>query len=285
MQAVTLGFDPEVWVVQQGAIVPSCGLIGGGKKNALPVKGSKWGLAVLEDNVTLEINASPIQYTPDLDIQEILVGITSELRAFLRDKDLAFTYGSSYNFTDEQLASEQAQVMGCDPDFLAYQHGASRAALSPEIIGNWRFTAGHVHIGYDVAQSGIPPQYMVMMVEALTYLRWLPTDLQNQRRRYYGIAGLFRPTAYGVEWRTPSHFWMSYGAFLNDVGAVAQAVIKDVAKTQRVYAFLDKALATNVGGKNLSGWEVVQDIINAERTRAIPYDALNKAAKMLGAEQ
>lgn len=265
---VKIGSDPEVFITKDGKIVPSVGLVGGRKKFPRKIKGSKVGLGVLEDNVTVELNPRAYAFSSRLDCNQLAYNMGKELADLLAGAGLGYTLGHTHLFNAVELASPQAQEMGCDPDFLAHDDGAFRAALSPKLLGNYRFAAGHIHIGYD--SSIIPACPMIQLIEALAYLPLLHKDQQgygqNGRRSYYGIAGLFRTTSYGVEWRTPSNFWMKDGKLLEEVGKVATALVRQPTVAASVYKEIERSLAT----AGMHGWKVVASFINHEQVDNAP---------------
>jgi hypothetical protein len=259
-----IGSDPEVFVTKNGMIVPSVGLVGGRKKSPKRIAGSKIGLGVLEDNVTVELNPRAYAFTARLDCGKLVETMNKELASFLKELGLGYQLGSGHTFTAADLATPQAQEMGCDPDYLAHQDGAYRPALHPLDVGNNRYAAGHIHVGYDA--SIIPRAPMVQLIEALAYMPLLHLDKQMGkgsccRRIFYGRAGLYRPTAYGVEWRTPSNFWLDGKApLLEEVGKVATALLKKPDVAASVYRDIESGLA--VPGR--TGWQLIEQIITCE---------------------
>lgn len=237
---VTIGHDAEGFLRQGNEWLPSIGLIGGTKDSPLAVEGSKTGLKVQEDNVTVEINNSPIIVTKTFvnDWYTMVETSKAELEAYVQkriNKGTSVRWRADAEFTAAQLSSPKAREFGCDPDFFAHRYGSPREAINPEVLQGYRFAGGHVHIGYDKLATGINDFAMVQLVEAYCYFPYCNADTQGVRHQYYGLAGLYRPKEYGVEYRTPSNFWMRDPDFVTKVGLFAAALCADPGQAKTLY--------------------------------------------------
>lgn len=253
---VTIGHDAEVFVAQRTGknralqIVPSCGLVGGTKKAPLTIPNSRFGTTYQEDNVTVEFGTAPIP-AKSRNVSQTFYESYNELGAFLKGKGLAMVPAPFHTFDEEVLkARPETMIFGCDPDFLAYSRGEMRTPPDPVQLGPNRCAAGHIHIGYDVKESGIPPRIMVMLLELTAYIPYLRYDKQGIRRKFYGIAGLHRPKPYGVEWRTPSNFWLNEFSFVDAVAATADMIVNRPLTVRRIFKSVN--------------WEVIQNAIATE---------------------
>lgn len=264
MQRVMIGHDAEVFITdQEGRYIPSCGLFGGTKRNPKVYEGSQFGVKYQEDCVTVEFNQDPVPAYPihgDCpNPSSVFNAGLAELHDLIERKGYWLAkFTDSAKFTPEQLAIEGASTFGCDPDFCAYENpDVARPAPDPKELGDMRCAAGHLHIGYSQEESGIPPFAMVRMLEALVYVRWLEADPQPVRRKFYGLAGLFRPKKYGVEWRTPSNFWLMAGyngRFVNEVGRCAHNLASRPDQARAIFQKFD--------------WNAVRRAINSEKASA-----------------
>ena len=120
------------------------------------------------------------------------------------------------------MADPEARRFGCMPDFNAY----TRTTSTGEIDATkhpYRYAGGHIHIGisskylnkdsyeYQMAKT---EEGHIEIIKLLDLLVGIPSVLLDngesavRRRSKYGKAGCFRPTPYGVEYRTPSCFWI-----------------------------------------------------------------------------
>lgn len=211
----TLGADPEMFVrsAARKVRIPICGLVGGTKTKPIRFPGLPATFMYQEDNVAFEVNVPPSSdsRTFATNVQHVLDAGTKLLAPKGLTVDLTL---SAHRFSDEELSHPLAQTIGCTPDKCAYSpEGDDPVVREPfEIkdLGNWRFTGGHIHFGYD--KTLLPEHVMVRLIDAFVYLPFLPKDTQRARRSKYGLAGLYRSKPYGLEYRTPSNFWLQdYG--------------------------------------------------------------------------
>lgn len=213
----TLGADPEMLVRDKltKLIVPVCGKIGGTKDK--PVTFIKTdgqplqGYMYQEDNVSFEVNIPPAQSASTF-IRSIEKVLHYSEKKLVEAGLYADTRNAAHRFAADQLLSDQAKTIGCDPDMCAYG-GADDAPMAREPfdikdLGTWRYAGGHVHFGYD-PDLGVPHHVIVRLIDACVYLPILHKDKQKARRPKYGLAGLYRPKPYGVEYRSMSNFWLS----------------------------------------------------------------------------
>lgn len=208
---ITIGADPEFFIKdrQTGTPTPICGLLGGTKGAAIPV--GNYGLQ--EDNVMAEYNIPPCS-----DVLRFARHITSG-RAALMDYLNARNVGQfeadlspARLFPHMLLEHPQAKQFGCSPDFDAYTLGQPNRRVDPQELTNprgaWRFSGGHVHIGYKEDVRAEMPEYVVaQFADVFLGLRSVAWDKQGERRKFYGTAGRYRPTPYGIEYRTMSNIW------------------------------------------------------------------------------
>jgi hypothetical protein len=67
---------------------------------------------------------------------------------------------------------------------------------------------GHIHIGYDKSDDNTN----IELIKYLDLFLGVPAiimDNDDRRKEIYGTAGRFRPTSFGLEYRTLSNFWVS----------------------------------------------------------------------------
>ena len=120
------------------------------------------------------------------------------------------------------MADPEARRFGCMPDFNAY----TRTANTGEIDATrhpYRYAGGHIHLGISSSYAGTDSyEYKIAkteeghieIIKLLDLIVGIPSILLEnsiaaiRRRSKYGKAGCFRPTPYGIEYRTPSCFWI-----------------------------------------------------------------------------
>lgn len=215
----SLGADPEFFLEARekatGEWQPQivCGLLGGTKDTPLPLGIGK-GFAVQEDNVMAEYNVPPSSRGDDLrrDVQRGLHAVLAKVRGMRASPKHAIDFP-----VEELLLHPGAMMFGCSPDFDAYNNGAAAPPINPETLVyttggkqyGRRFAGGHVHLGYE-RHNEIPGWVAARLCDAFLGLRSvLDGDRQlGGRRELYGQPGRFRPTPYGIEYRTLSNYWV-----------------------------------------------------------------------------
>lgn len=244
MELLAVGCDPEVFAVDlRGRPVPLCGLVGGTKKDPIPVKGG----TIQEDNVMAEIGITPAKTK-----EEFITNINDVMEVLHHKFDhysIRMQIQESMTFNRRALLKKQARTVGCDPDMNAYTEDWN------EIVGlheTDRYGAGHLHMSWENPSM----VQRINLVKFLDLYIGLPQVLLTQpsgRRFSYGRAGNFRPKEYGVEYRTPSNFWLKddtlkgwayeqvqraaaiasefYGMVVSDVFAVRAAINEHDANT------------------------------------------------------
>lgn len=209
---ITLGTDFEVFLFDKkfNTPIPACGLLGGTKKNPRQIPGAPRGYMMQEDNIMAELNTPPKRSVDTFLLSVHKVGILFE--QFLA-ASYPYLYYKPLPYIDiprEILNLEGAQMVGCDPDYSAYEGGTKRPSFGFEDLGDSRYAGGHIWIG--VPKCDVPTEVFVLLLDAFFTLPLLGRDLQGKRRALYGKAGLFRQretnTQRLIEYRTPSNFWV-----------------------------------------------------------------------------
>jgi hypothetical protein len=119
-------------------------------------------------------------------------------------------------FAPSQLAHEQAQRFGCDPDFCVWTRETNRADPASEAARQMRTAGAHIHVSFTYADRTPEVLEMEPLVKSLD-LAMLPFVIMDRdafRRQLYGKAGAFRPKKYtdkirGIEYRVLSNYWIS----------------------------------------------------------------------------
>lgn len=198
IENVTIGSDPELFLIDSsGNAVSSEGLIGGDKES--PRQLSDKGHAVQEDNVMVEFNIPPV-IDEDSFVRELDFCLSEIDKLTEYDLDIV----SSKEFSKEQLSTPQAEMFGCSPDFTVWNGSMNDTPTPPEFL---RFAGGHIHVGFDEPDIRTCDE----LVKALDLFLGVPAvimDDDTRRKEFYGSAGRFRDTSYGVEYRTLSNFWL-----------------------------------------------------------------------------
>lgn len=240
MLSITAGCDPEVAIFKGSQIISACDMVPGTKNNPFPVEGSLVGLMLQEDNVSLEFNIKACAArTFSTNIQYALKELTPQVEKYF-GKGAHWVTGDAFEYDPRVLTHPKAMAFGCDPDFLAHERGAPRMPVSPAKAGRMRYFAGHIHVGYDtslITEAMLPKWALVQGMEWGGYLHNVVNgrDPQPGRRKMYGLPGLFRPKPYGVEYRTPSNFWLNQTAYAEYVINAARSVLERPKSFRRFY--------------------------------------------------
>ena len=275
---VTVGSDPEVFLSDaEGNPISAAGLIGASKGkpmklspvplNDMRLNRSVTGRAfvetvldmtgflyaqdklekrqiggVIEDNVMLELNPAPATTSYEFLLNHMQV-MESIQATILDPRKLRFAEKlSSFNMPASQLHHKNAREFGCMPDNCVYL-GGQRPPADAAQFGNMRVAGGHVHIGYDMKNSQLAPEDVTVLCDILMGLWSVGEDADTFRRTNYGQAGCFRVTAYGIEYRTLSNFWlwrMSHTVHIAEMGLLVGSLASgQLADAGRVMDFIN----------------------------------------------
>lgn len=204
-ERILVGCDPEIFVTRNGSLVSAHGLIPGTKKKPHPVlKG-----AVQIDGMALEFNIDPATCLDEFCTNVRVVSET--LKAMVPDHE--FLLSPAVQFSEEEFmkAPEEAKMLGCDPDFDAWEMCEN---YPPNAQEKMRTASGHVHVGWTKDMDVRNPEHFfdaAVVARQLDLYLGCPSvlwDSDNRRRSLYGKAGAFRPKPYGSEYRVLSNSWL-----------------------------------------------------------------------------
>lgn len=220
MRHITLGSDPELFLVQGTKFVSSIGLIGGSKEFPRSIRED--GCAVQEDNVAVEFNIPPSD-----TVERFIEGIKFNLDylvAHAKTMGMDIAIVPSAVFSDDELSSPAAQQFGCEPDYNAWtkQINPRPKASNP----NLRSAGGHVHFGSK--ELGLDPWKVGRAADLFLGVPSLEFDADTGRRELYGKAGAVRIKPYGVEYRTLSNFWIKSEDLMRWVWGQAEKAVEFV---------------------------------------------------------
>jgi hypothetical protein len=261
-----LGADPELFVqTSEGQIVPVCGKIGGTKEQPLIInhlidaqygpEGPRRGrgevdregnYAVQEDNVMLEFNIPA--YSDGAYFQEAITKILTVLEnSVLIQQGIRAKYEVMHTFKPEDMAPfPQAFTIGCMPDMNAYAENGvfERQPFNATHFGNHRFCGGHLHVQYN--HNNVPRHIFAQFMDLVAELPFLRYDKQKMRRMFYGQPGLYREKPYGIEYRTPSNYWLTksfrdkwLGQMVENILTLAKTANSDPEQLKRIYGRID----------------------------------------------
>lgn len=234
MKLLSVGADPELFVMRGGTIIPVIGLLGGTKKRPRKVTGG----AVQEDNVLAEFNINPAT-TADEFVTNLNI-VMGQLDQHLAKYGAATHIKASHDFSMDALesAGEKAFMFGCDPDYNAWTLSRNVAPFSGDTL---RTAGGHVHLGLDKWERDDLPE-VIKRMDLFLGVPSLLMDDDDRRRSMYGAAGSFRPKPYGVEYRSLSNFWLRSENHMRWVFDMAhRAVEEDVVVPSLVQEVINSA--------------------------------------------
>jgi hypothetical protein len=216
---IAVGSDLEVFLFSNELkkIVPCVGILDGTKDKPWTPPGFQTGFAIQEDNVMVEYNIPPANSGP-LFVQYIQEGkhmVLQELSKRYGAQYSLYTRKSDHKFQARDLQSDQAKLIGCEPDFDAYEGGKMR--YDPPKPGLHRACGGHIHLGGDFK---CPDFVAALFAELMIGVRGgVHSTPDGERAKWYGKPGIYRPKPYGIEYRTPHNGWAMSSTMLERVGA------------------------------------------------------------------
>lgn len=248
MRKFTIGSDPEIFLQSKGkAFVSAIGKIGGTKENPRPLELP--GFFVQEDNVALEFNIPPATNATEF-VKSLNLAFTQITEII--PKGLTISKKASGYFSKEQLADPQAMAFGCSPDYNAWLMSENPRPVPPH--PQFRCCGGHVHVGIDIDDDEKPE--FIKCMDLFLGVKSVLLDPDVERRSFYGKAGCFRFTPYGVEYRTLSNFWV--------FGAPSRSWVFH--QTQRAINFYDEG--NNIPAKSDLGLRIQEAINTSNKTLA-----------------
>ena len=206
------GADPEVFVRDRETkkFVSAHGMIKGTKYEPTKVKNG----AIQVDGMALEFNVNPSRLMGDkffFRTQSIL-----NLLSSLIPSKYEVVVAPVARFDQEYIEKQPdvAKRLGCEPDYNAW---TGKMNQPPQASAPFRTAAGHIHIGWwtrpirDQERAYIMAAEAAKQMDCTVGLASVILDRSpdsRMRRTLYGKAGAFRPKPYGMEYRTPSNFWI-----------------------------------------------------------------------------
>lgn len=231
---ILIGADPEVFMRKDGKFISAHGAVKGDKKN--PFKVDKGAVQV--DGMALEFNIDPASSADEFvdNITSVMATLQSLVPGFELVADPVARFGLEYI----QAQPEEAQELGCEPDFNAWNDGEPNP--KPDGEKDFRTGAGHVHIGWTKDMDINDPHHReacIMLTKQLDYYLGLGSllyDDDSERRTMYGAAGAFRVKSYGVEYRVLSNAWLKSPSLMRWVFETTQKAVADLFEGKAAYA-------------------------------------------------
>ena len=217
---LTLGCDPEFALADMaGNLVSSIGIVGGSKKYPRTI--NDFG-AVQEDNVLAEINIKPAQ--DKTSWVNNIKAVMEDFRKELSSKGLQLLIQDVMTYPKDILEQPGADEFGCEPDINAWLNQVNR--LNPRHMArhNIRVAGGHIHVGSAIAT--VYPAITAQALDVFYTMYMLKTEDSSRRRWGYGRAGSYREKSYGIEYRTPSNFWLKSDKLIEQTYDIVESTNK-----------------------------------------------------------
>jgi len=214
-----VGADPELFFkYSNGSFASVIGRLGGSKEKPMSI-GS--GCAVQEDNVAAEFNIPPAT-SADKFVESINYNL-QYLQARAKEMKLKLAIVPSAEFSPKELANPAARVFGCEPDYNAWALEVNEKPRSKNKM--LRSAGGHIHLATED-----DPIQTIRAMDLFIGAQLVAVDKDKKRRELYGKAGAFRQKDYGVEYRTPSNYWITKESLMRWVFDQCNAVKEWVSK-------------------------------------------------------
>ncbi len=251
LKPLTIGCDPELFLRHKGTmkLVSAHGLIPGTKY--APHKIRSGTLQV--DGMAAEIGIDPAETSNTFT--DRVIDVVNQLRETLPDYDLVFDPIAKFDNDVWEATPPEAKMLGCEPDYDAYTGAVNP---QPQRLSTMCTAAGHLHLGWtegmteDVEGFDQHVEACRMIIKQLDYFVGVPglyCDSDTERRKLYGKAGAMRVKPYGVEYRTPSNFWL-----------------KDYRTMEWIHKAAKNAFGCLMNGQDVAGQlgNMARDIINSD---------------------
>jgi len=230
---VTFGGDPEFFIADENGNVMASDKFFPGKEKPINLKGIECYDGKEEGCDSLKLFFDGIQAEMNIGIQRCREYIADNVRrCFAKAAKIIETKNKNYKIlikpsvevSKEVIinADPEARRFGCLPDFNAYTCTTNTNEIDAT-NHPYRYAGGHIHLGvsspYLAKSSGEwvmakTEEGHLRIIKLLDLIVGIPCVLLDNskeamvRRSEYGKAGCFRPTPYGIEYRTPSCWWI-----------------------------------------------------------------------------
>jgi hypothetical protein len=213
---LTLGSDPELMIRdrQTGHIESGIAVLGRGKADKIDLGD---GRTIYYDNVLAETNILPSD-SRDGTIASFRASLNG-IAMYLGDEH-EIVAQASHTFEPAQCEHDDAKLFGCEPEYDAW---ALQICNPPSCTNTFRSAGGHIHIGrgdfgsvleYDDDEFLLGAWSKAHATRFMDVFVGLPIALIDndptsvERKKIYGRAGRHRIPPYGIEYRTPSNYWI-----------------------------------------------------------------------------
>jgi hypothetical protein len=202
----TAGCDPEFFARDKETheFVSAIPYVNGTKDKPEPLPN---GGFLMKDNVAVEFGVPPASNVDDW--VHYITKAKEDTEAVLPDQ-LEIVAVPSTRFDPKYLLEDEAREAGCEPDYNAWTEDMNEMpeGCMEDVL---RSCGGHIHVGCLPLLMDIQDKFeFTKLMDGMH--GYVSTVLDSsaeaiERKNLYGKAGCFRPTEYGIEYRTLSNFW------------------------------------------------------------------------------
>jgi hypothetical protein len=194
---MTIGSDPEILLCDANGFQSAIDKLPGTKEEPQVITNG----IVHIDNVAGEFGTTPVTSVQAFD--DVVSEVYAQVNDIVRSVKLQISPHSVGDYNPADLQHPLAREAGCMPDWNVY---TGELNDPPDFEATTlRCAGGHVHIGTDIPTSD--HKKLIGALDALIAIPMLEHD-HPLRRTMYGKAGCYRLKDYGIEYRTPSNFWI-----------------------------------------------------------------------------
>jgi len=217
----TMGGDPEFFVSNKRGKVLNADAFFPGKHEPLYASEDKNRNKLFFDGIQAEIAFG------HSNCRDFLISNTQRCLRLARntipsDHNILLKPSAKIDRAVIENADPEARIFGCAPDFNAYTRSVNTTEMDAS-RHPFRYAGGHMHLGissnylkegqaeYDLVHRDENHLRIIKFLDLMVTIPTLILDNgagSKRRRDKYGKAGCFRPTPYGVEYRTPSCWWL-----------------------------------------------------------------------------
>lgn len=211
----TIGADIELFLFDEvkKEVVSAEGYIKGSKYDPFVFdENSQWFTTSL-DNVLAEFTIPPAK-----SVDEFAKSIAKSINYIksILPKRLSPIALPAASLDEKYLMTEQAQLFGCEPDFNAYEREINPRPFCEDYT--LRSAGGHLHLGFNDVEIPLDNYditndeqrcSLVKMLDLFISIPLVIIEPDNKRKELYGKPGAFRPKEYGLEYRTPSNYYLT----------------------------------------------------------------------------
>lgn len=229
---ITMGADPEFFFTIKGKTI--------GAEKILPKEGldvNVYGKVII-DGIQAELNPKPSHcraYVVD-NISNCFKAVAKTLK---NHPEVTAEFAQTVAITKEEMKSLAAEnkQFGCTPSRNAY---TEKTGIKIKDAAKYfkRSAGGHIHLGHNnnqlVKTAMENSRRMSQMLDIIVGNTCVLLDRNPgnlERRKNYGKAGEYRTPKHGIEYRTPSNFWLQSQELTSFVFGLARFAVNIMANT------------------------------------------------------